>query len=123
MHVEAAERGMRPLPCSSLPIRVDHPWNAKLIFRVVPAESHHHGWRLTTVNFRFIKTERSLHRAFRENDSGKICLLQKFNETTRNLGIMALNIKKDGAAVSNQHDIARFRIALEFGLCGETRSI
>ena len=76
-----------------------------------------------TVDFGLIQTERSLHRAFRENDSGKICLLQKFNKTTRNLGIMALNIKKDGAPVSNQHDIVRFRIALEFGLRGETRSI
>ena len=61
----------------------------------------------------------SRHWLFRENDSGEIRLLQKFNKTTRNFGIVALNIKQNAATVSDQHDISSFRLVGKFSLRAE----
>src|SRR6266480_5580819 len=110
MHVESAEGGVSPLPCLALPIRVNHSWNTKWIFRIVPAKSHHHVWRVFTIDPGFTKIECSRQRFLRKNDSGKICLLQKFNQPTRNRSIMPNHVKKNGAAVSNQHDVSGFRL-------------
>src|SRR6266576_6956079 len=114
MHVGSAEGGVSPLPCLALPIRVNHSWNTKWIFRIVPAKSHHHVWRVLTIDLRLIETECPLHRFLRENDSGKICLLQKFNQPTRNRRIIPNHVKKNGAAVSNQHNLSGFRLVSEF---------
>src|SRR5438046_9680528 len=83
VHVESAERGVCPLPCWSLPIGVNHPWNAELVFRIVPAERHYDIRRMVVLNHRLLHDERSLQRLSSENNSGKIRLLQKFNQTAR----------------------------------------
>src|SRR6266480_2466265 len=72
VHVESAEGGVSPLACSSLPVCVNHSRNTELIFRVIPAESHHHVWRVLTVDLGLLETKSSLHRFLRKNDSGKI---------------------------------------------------
>lgn len=110
---------MCSLPCFSLPIRVDHSRNTKLIFRVAPAESHHHVWCVFIVNSGVIETEGTRHRLFRENDSGEICLLQEFDETMGNLDVVAFNIKQNRAAVSDHYDISAFRLIGKFGLRAE----
>ena len=62
-----------PFPAATLPIGVNHSRNAELIFRIVPAERHHHIRRMAgAVDLRLIETERSLHRLLGENHSGKI---------------------------------------------------
>ena len=72
MHIESAEGGVRPLPRAALPIGVNHSWNAELIFLFVPAESHHHIWRMWTVDLPLVESERPFHRFLCENHSGKI---------------------------------------------------
>src|SRR5436189_5239697 len=72
VHVESAECRVSPLACSSLPVCVNHSWNTELIFRVIPAESHHHVRRVLTIDLRLTEIERSRHHVSRENDSGKI---------------------------------------------------
>src|SRR6266513_1368182 len=111
---------MRPLSCFSLPIRVDHSRDTKLIFFVAPAEGHLHVRPIRTLNRRLVEIERPFHRLFRKNHSGKIGSLQEFNKTTDERLAVSDDIEKNAAAVAGEHDVPRLWFILKFGLRGET---
>src|SRR5581483_11849646 len=83
VHIETAERNVSPLARRSLPVCIDHSRNAELIFRVVPAKSHHHIWRRIALNSCLIQPEGSLDRFSAKDHAGKICSLQKFHQAAR----------------------------------------
>src|SRR5439155_3728008 len=95
---------------------VDLSHNAELILYIGPAECHHHIRRITPLNQRLRETERPFHRLFRENHTGKIRLLQEFNEATDELLVVSDDIEKNAATVGGQHDVSRFWLVVKFGL-------
>src|SRR5438128_2780167 len=116
MHVESTERGVSPFSCFTLPIGIDHSRSAELIFRIVPAESHDNVRRMRIVDFGVLQMEGPCQTLLGKNDSRKIGLLQKFNKMPRHRRVVSNDVKEDAAAVSNQHDVSRFRLIIEFSL-------
>ena len=109
MHVEAAERCVRPSACFPLPIGVDHSRNAELVFLFVPTKRHCYVGRMFVIDPSGFEVERSRQLVARKNDAGKIRLLQKFDQTTRHRRVVSDHIEENRAAVSIQHDLARLR--------------
>src|SRR5258707_15476700 len=118
MHIESAKRGMCPLPRGALPIGVDHSRNTELIFLFVPTESHHHVRRVITFDLRVLETKCAFHRFLCENDSGKICLLQKFDEAANGRCVMVYHVKKVASAVPDEHDVSGVLLFSKFSLNG-----
>ena len=104
----------------ALPIAIDHSQNPKLIFRIIPTESHDDVRRMWVVDFGVIQMESSRQTLFGKNHSCKIRLLQKLDETARHRRVVSDDIKENTATVPNQHDVSRFRLIIEFGLRNET---
>ena len=66
-----------------------------------------------------IKIERSWQCVSCENHSGKIRLLQKFDQPTRERLVVPDGIEKDAPAVASEHDVSKLWLVDEFSLRGE----
>src|SRR5213079_2310486 len=94
----------------------DHSWNTESIFRVVPAERHHNVGPTISLDSGFVQHECAFHRLPCKNYTGKIRLLQEFNEATDELLVVSDDIEKNAATVGGQHDVSRFWLVVKFGL-------
>src|SRR3954464_1798185 len=79
MHIEGAERGMRSLAGSAIPIRVNHARDTELILFCAPAERHYNVRRIRRVDVNRAERKRAWQRIATEKRAGEVTCLQPFD--------------------------------------------